>query len=108
MSSKTTKIAIGSSIKSHLADSLKDTSFADLFSQEKIKLEIAQLVKGYRQKAGLTQQQLAALCGLHQAAIARIESRSSKSIPSIEMLRKIFIPLGYTVSFHVDKLKRAA
>jgi DNA-binding XRE family transcriptional regulator len=98
----------GSSLKSHLEQQLKDPVFNELFNQECIKYEISELVKNARKKAGLTQGQLARVSGLHQAAIARIESRSSKMIPSIEILRRIFIPLGFNVSFHLEKLKMAA
>jgi ribosome-binding protein aMBF1 (putative translation factor) len=98
----------GSSFVSHLKESLNDPVFADFYAQEQIKAEIADLVKKVREKAGLTQRQLANITGLQQSAIARIESRSSKMVPGIEILRKIFLPLGFNISLHLDKLKKAA
>lgn len=102
------EIHAGSSYKSYLINNLKDPEFAGLFSHERIKYEIAGLVKKTRLKAGLTQKQVSELAGLHQTAVARIESRKSRMIPSIETLRKIFVPLGYNVTFHLGKLKKAA
>jgi ribosome-binding protein aMBF1 (putative translation factor) len=87
---------------------MRNPEFAEYFKQEQIKFEIAQLVINARKRAGLTQAKLSELTGLKQAAIARIESRNSKMIPSIEILRKIFIPLGYNVSFNLHKLNKAA
>ena len=86
---------VGSSVEEDLKKRMKDPRFAEL-------------VKTTRKKAGLTQKQLAAITGLHQAAIARIESRESKLIPGIEVLRKIFIPMGFNVYFSLHKLKKAA
>jgi ribosome-binding protein aMBF1 (putative translation factor) len=98
----------GSSFDMHLKESMKDPAFAELYTQEHIKHEISQLVIKARKKAGLTQKQLAELTGLHQAAIARIESRKARTIPGIEILRKILVPLGYNVTLHLHKLKDAA
>ena len=99
---------VGSSVEEDLKKRMKDPRFAELFKLEQIKYEISELVKTTRKKAGLTQKQLAAITGLHQAAIARIESRESKLIPGIEVLRKIFIPMGFNVYFSLHKLKKAA
>jgi len=105
---KVNKKHVGPSIDEHLKECMKDPVFAEGFRQEKIKYEIAGKVKAYRKKAGLTQKQLADISGLKQSAIARIENRESKTIPSFESLRKIFMPLGYNISFNVHKQKKAA
>lgn len=99
---------IGPSLDEHLKECMKDPVFAEGFRQEQIKHELAEMVKTYRQKAGLTQKQLADKTGLKQSAIARIESRQSRTIPSIESLRKIFWPLGYNFTFQLHKMKKAA
>lgn len=105
---KSVKKHRGPSFEENLKERLKNPEFAELFEQEHIKYKIAEIVKHAREKAGLTQAQLARLTGLHQAAIARIESRASRMIPSLEVLRRIFIPLGYKVDLHLEKLKKAA
>jgi ribosome-binding protein aMBF1 (putative translation factor) len=99
---------VGSTVDEELNKRMKEPQFAELFKIEQIKYEISELVKTTRKKAGLTQKQLAAITGIHQAAIARIESRASKLIPSIEVLRKIFVPMGFNVNFSLHKLKKAA
>jgi ribosome-binding protein aMBF1 (putative translation factor) len=99
---------IGPTVEEELKKSMKDPHFAELFKHEQIKYEIAELVRKTRKNAGLTQKQLAQITGLHQAAIARIESRTSKLIPSIEVLRKLFVPMGFNVNFSLNKLKKAA
>ena len=99
---------IGSTVDEELNKRMKNPQFAELFKLEQIKYEIAGIVKNVRKKAGLTQKQLAEITGIQQAAIARIESRSSKMIPSIEIMRKLFVPLGYNVHFSLRKLKKAA
>jgi ribosome-binding protein aMBF1 (putative translation factor) len=105
---KSNKKHCGPSFEENLKERLKNPEFAELFEQEHIKYEIAEIVKRAREKAGFTQAQLAHLAGLHQAAIARIESRSSRMVPGLEVLRRIFIPLGYKVDLHLEKLKTAA
>lgn len=49
-----------------------------------------------REKKGLSQRDLAKLCGVKQPAIARLESM--KTSPQIDTLLKILAPLGYTLS----------
>lgn len=49
-----------------------------------------------REAKGLSQRQLAEICGVKQPAIARIESM--KTTPQIDTLFKILNPLGYTIS----------
>lgn len=55
---------------------------------------IGKMIKA-REEKGLSQRDLAKLCGVKQPAIARIESM--KSIPQLDTLLKVLIPLGYTL-----------
>ena len=48
-----------------------------------------------REEKGLTQSQMAELCGVSQPTIARME-RSTHS-PQLDSLFKILVPLGYTL-----------
>lgn len=68
--------------------------------EEKRKIEfevelIGKLIKA-REEQGYSQRKLAELSGVKQPAIARMESL--KSIPQIDTLFKILIPLGYTLT----------
>ena len=49
-----------------------------------------------RYELGITQRQLAEICGLPHSSVARIESCAVK--PNIETLLKIMRPLGLTLS----------
>ena len=49
-----------------------------------------------RNQLGITQRELAKICGLPHSSIARIESCTVK--PKVETLIKIMIPLGLTLS----------
>lgn len=49
-----------------------------------------------RNELGITQRQLAELCGIPQSSVARIESY--KTTPNLDTLLKIMQPLGLTLS----------
>ena len=56
---------------------------------------LAQIVKAMveqRNALGLSQRELAALCGIPQSSVARIES--FKTVPNLDTLLKIFQQLG--------------
>ena len=66
--------------------------------REKIYFEVALIGKMIeaREQRGLSQRELAKLCGVKQPAIARLESL--KTTPQIDTLFKILAPLGYTLA----------
>lgn len=66
--------------------------------REKIYFEVALIGKMIeaREQKGLSQRELAKLCGVKQPAIARLESL--KATPQIDTLFKILAPLGYTLA----------
>lgn len=83
------------------------TTFADYMADEtrvtkaekaKIDFEIELIGKVIqaREKRGLSQSDLAILCGLKQPAIARLENL--KSTPQIDTLCKVLEPLGYKLT----------
>ena len=60
---------------------------------------LSQIVKAMveqRNALGLSQRELAALCGIPQSSVARIES--FKTVPNLDTLLKIFQQLGLKVS----------
>lgn len=60
---------------------------------------LSQIVKAMveqRNALGLSQRELAALCGIPQSSVARIES--FKTVPNIDTLLKIFQQLGLKLS----------
>lgn len=77
---------------------MNDESRVTLAEKEKINFEIELIGKMIeaREEKGLSQRQLAEICGVRQPAIARLESM--KTTPQIDTLFKILNPLGYTIS----------
>ena len=60
---------------------------------------LSQIVKAMveqRNALGLSQRELAALCGIRQSSVARIES--FKTVPNLDTLLKIFQQLGLKLS----------
>ena len=60
---------------------------------------LSQIVKAMveqRNALGLSQRELAALCGIPQSSVARIES--FKTVPNLDTLLKIFQQLGLKLS----------
>lgn len=79
-------------------DYLNDESKVSKSERAQIEFEatlIGKLIEA-RESKGLSQRDLAQLCGVKQPAIARLESM--KSTPQIDTLFKILEPLGYTLS----------
>jgi len=67
----------------------KDREFKALLDQARLRVAIARQIKLAREKAGLTQAQLAKALGVTQPMIGRLESLKDKRLPSIELLAKI-------------------
>ena len=72
--------------------------------EEEEKMRIAILLRNTRAKAGLTQRQLAQKAGVPQPSIARIESWSTKGVPGICLLAKLFSAMGYKLVFGVERM----
>jgi len=81
-----------------IADYMADENRVSPAEREKIYFEVALIGKMIeaREQRGLSQRELAKLCGVKQPAIARLESL--KATPQIDTLFKILAPLGYTLA----------
>ena len=81
-----------------LAEYMSDKSRVSDAEREQINFQVALIGKMIeaREEKGLSQRELAALSGVKQPAIARVESM--RSTPQIDTLFKILAPLGYTLS----------
>ena len=69
-------------------------------------ITLAQLVQGHRQKAGLTQTQLAKLAGVGKTVVWDLEH--GKESVQWDTLQKIFRVLNITVEWHSPLLHRTA
>ena len=67
----------------------RDHEFKALLDQARLRVAIARQIKLARQKAGLTQAELAKALGVAQPMIGRLESLKDKRLPSLELLAKI-------------------
>ena len=83
------KIIKGVSLKKVLAKEMADPEFRFYFERAKAIRKIAQLVRTAREKAGLTQAELAKKIGSSQPMIARLESSNDTRIPSLDLLERI-------------------
>ncbi len=68
---------------------------ADIEEMETLAALISAIIER-RNELGISQRELAAICGLPHSSVARIESCSVK--PNVETMLKIMKPLGITLS----------
>ena len=76
-------------------DLWNDPNFITEPEKDEINLQVALIGKliEARESKGLSQKQLADMCGLKQSAIARLERMTAT--PQINTLSKVLRPLGY-------------
>lgn len=84
----------GIDFSAELAKSLADPEFRHHFEQRRIIQEIAVAVRGMRESAGLTQDQLARAIGSTQPSIARLEKGLDQRTPRWDTLRRIAVALN--------------
>ena len=65
--------------------------------------EIGKLIKFYRQQSGLTQGQLAELCGLSQVAISNLENGAGVSLVTmVKAMRALNLELSFNAVKGID------
>ena len=74
----------------------QDKELRDLIAEETINVHVARMIYNARNKAGLTQKELAKLVGTTQSVIARLEDADYEG-HSLSMLRRIAESLGKRV-----------
>jgi ribosome-binding protein aMBF1 (putative translation factor) len=92
---------IGSSLDDWLEEeSAKDPSFTAGLDEQFNKYRLAQQLKALREKAGLSQKQLAERVRTKQPSIARLEG--ARAWPRLDLLQRVARALGaeMSVSFH--------
>jgi ribosome-binding protein aMBF1 (putative translation factor) len=73
--------------------------------EEKLNMRVAQMVYDARQKAGLTQKQLAELIGSKQQVIARLEDADYEG-HSLTMLQRIAAAVGRRLDVSMTPVRR--
>jgi len=73
----------------YLNRKLKNKVLKVLFDEEKTKTEIARMIRAAREKAGLSQRELAYKAKTTQAVIARLELGTDSRIPSLMLVARL-------------------
>ncbi len=89
--------------RSLLKKELKNPRFRKEFDSLEEEFEIAKEIISLRQKAGLTQKELAEKAKTSQPAIARLESGHYRNV-SLSFLKKIGLALGVIPEIHFKKI----
>lgn len=85
--------------KSHVK-AVDPESKVDIEEAENLAAIVGAMIE-QRKALGISQRELAAICGIPQSSVARIES--FKTIPNLDTLLKIFQPLGLKLTVSVSK-----
>jgi transcriptional regulator with XRE-family HTH domain len=96
------------SFREYLKEQLKDPHFAALYEKEKRKLFIGYQIFLAREKAGMTQAELARRIGTRQSNISRLEFGNYNF--TVEMLQKIAkaLHVKLRIDFLTEDLDKAA
>jgi len=97
----------GGSFNEYLKEQLADPEFRRAYEARMVVAELAMAVRRMRVEAGLTQAQLAALIGVKQPMIARVERGSDQRTPRWDVLRRVGLALGKQLVLEFVSSKRA-
>lgn len=75
--------------KSFFKSKLKNPVIKSFYDEEKTKSEIARMIRLAREKAGLSQRQLADKASTTQAVVSRIESGNDSRMPSLTLIYRL-------------------
>lgn len=84
---------------------MKNPKYRILVEKQREQFRLATVIRKARDRAGLTQKELAARVGTKQSAISRVESGIYKHVPSIMFLQKVAYACGahLGISFEYKK-----
>lgn len=85
---KTKKYVRGRTLEEHIAEHMKDLKFKKAWHDLDTEFELLESMINAREKAGLTQEELARKIGTKQPALSRLERGGFKKA-TVETLRKI-------------------
>ena len=98
--------APGGSFKDYLHKQIADPEFRRAYEARMVVAELAMAVRRMREEEGLTQAQLAALIGVKQPMIARVERGSDQRTPRWDVLRRVGLALGKQLVLEFVSSKR--
>lgn len=94
----------GKNFKTYLKKKLSDKELKMAYEDAAMHLKVAHLLETLREKAGITQAELAKKTGVSQPMIARLERGDQDRVPTLNTINKIFHALGYEVELIVKKV----
>lgn len=77
------------SLTTHLKESARDPAYRAAVERTRLRVAIARAIKTARERAGMTQAELAAKLELPQSVIGRLESLNDKRLASVDLLARI-------------------
>jgi ribosome-binding protein aMBF1 (putative translation factor) len=89
-----------------LSKELNKNDFKILFDEHRFYLQIARLISELRQKAGLSQTEVAKKASVSQPMIARLERGDHQRTPTFDTIYKILKVLGYELSLSIQPAKK--
>jgi len=89
-----------------LSKELNKNDFKILFDEHRFYLQIARLISELRQKAGLSQTEVAKKASVSQPMIARLERGDHQRTPTFDTIYKILNVLGYELSLSIQPAKK--
>jgi ribosome-binding protein aMBF1 (putative translation factor) len=101
------RTARGGSFNEYLKEQLADPEFRRAYEARMVVAELALAVRRMREEAGLTQAQLAALIGVKQPMIARVERGSDQRTPRWDVLRRVGLAVDKQLVLEFISSKRA-
>lgn len=75
--------------KPYVDRKLKKTSIRVLFEEERTKTEIARMIRAAREKAGMSQRELARKAKTTQGVVGRLEAGTDPRMPSLMLISKL-------------------
>lgn len=79
----------------------KSEEFKIAYEERRFYLQVAHLIRDLREKAGLSQAEVAKEAKVSQPMIARLENGDSRRTPTIETVHRILAVLGYRLVLEV-------
>lgn len=85
----------------------KSEEFTIAYEQSRFYLEVAHMIRDLRERAGVSQAEVARKAKVSQPMIARLESGDHRRTPTIDTIHRILSVLGYQLILEVKRTKAA-
>jgi ribosome-binding protein aMBF1 (putative translation factor) len=85
----------------------KNSDFKIAYEEHRFYLQVAHLIRDLREKAGMSQAEVAKKARVSQPMIARLERGDDNRTPTIETINRILTILGYHLVLEVRRARAA-